>query len=93
MRAGPRCCGIAKSCGPGAPFGAEQALALGLASHVVPKGELAAKLAAVTAALLTKSAMNAVKVVGLLTAFIEAGCLGFAIGFFRTGRLIEQFPR
>lgn len=40
----------------GEPFGAEQALALGIASHVVPAGELAATLAKVTSALIAKPA-------------------------------------
>lgn len=40
----------------GEPFGASQALALGIASHVVPKGELAETLAKVTSALIAKPA-------------------------------------
>ena len=40
----------------GEPFGAEQALALGIASHVVDKGGLAAALDKVVAALLAKPA-------------------------------------
>jgi len=40
----------------GEPFGADQALALGLASHVVGKGELAVALDKVVAALLAKPA-------------------------------------
>lgn len=38
----------------GEPFGAEQAFAIGLASHVVAKGEMDAKLAEVTASVLAK---------------------------------------
>ncbi|MEO7786914.1 MAG: enoyl-CoA hydratase-related protein [Sphingomicrobium sp.] len=38
------------------PFGAEQALAMGIASHVVPRGELGAKLEAIKQALLAKPA-------------------------------------
>ena len=40
----------------GEPFGADQALAMGIASHVVAKGELDAGLAKVVAALLAKPA-------------------------------------
>ena len=40
----------------GEPFGAEEALALGIASHVVPKGDLAAALDRTVAALLAKPA-------------------------------------
>ena len=40
----------------GEPFGADQALAMGLASHVVAKGELGAALAKVVAALIAKPA-------------------------------------
>ncbi len=40
----------------GEPFDADQALALGIASHVVPKGELDAALARIVAALLAKPA-------------------------------------
>ena len=40
----------------GEPFGADQALAMGIASHVVAKGELEAGLAKVVAALLAKPA-------------------------------------
>lgn len=38
------------------PFGAEQALAMGIASHVVPKGELDTTLERITTALLAKPA-------------------------------------
>jgi len=40
----------------GEPFGADQALAMGLASHVVAKGDLGAALAKVVAALIAKPA-------------------------------------
>ncbi len=40
----------------GEPFGADQALAMGIASHIVAKGKLAAGLATVVAALLAKPA-------------------------------------
>ena len=40
----------------GEPFGAEEALAMGIASHVVAKGELAGALAKIVAALLAKPA-------------------------------------